>query len=51
MGSGGAWQAVGVIRMAGPKEVLRMIQVMSRGDFLLVLPRAQVLMALGICGV
>jgi len=49
--SGGAWQAVEVIRMADPKEVLRMIQVVSRGDFLLILPRARVLVALGICGV
>jgi len=49
--SRGAWQAVEVVRMADPKEVLPMIQVVSRGDFLLVLPRAQVLVALGICGV
>jgi len=49
--SGSAWQTVKVVRMADPKEVLRTIQVVSRGDFLVVLPRARVLVALGICGV
>ena len=49
--SGGAWQAVEVVRMADLKEVLLMIPAVSRGDFLLVLPRARVLVALGICGV
>jgi len=48
---GGAWQTVNVVRMADPKEVLRTIQVVSRGDILLVLPRARVLVALGICGI
>ena len=50
-GSGGAGKAVEAVRMAGPRGVLQMIQVVSSGDFLLVLPRARVLLALGICGV
>jgi len=49
--SAGAWQAVEVVQMADPKEVLRMIPAVSKGDFLLVRPRARVLVALGICGV
>ena len=49
--SGGAWKVVEAVRMAGPRGVLRTIQVVSRGDFLLVLPRSRVLVALEICGV
>jgi len=48
--SGGAGKAVGMVRMAGPKEVPLTIRVVSRGDFLLALLQAQVLVALGIRG-
>jgi len=44
--SGGAGEAVGVVRMVGPKEVLLSIRVVWRGDFLLVLPLVQRLVAL-----
>ena len=50
-GSGGAWKAVKAVQMADPSGVLQTIQVVLRGDSLLVLPRAQVLVASGICGV
>jgi len=48
--SGGAGKAVVVVRTVVPKGVLLTIRVVLRGDFLLALPRAQVLVVLGTRG-
>ena len=49
--SGGVWRAVEVVRMAGPRGVLRTIRVVLRGGSLLALPWARALVASGICDV
>ena len=49
--SGGVGEVVEVVRMAGPREVPWTTRVVLRGELLLALPRARVLVALGTRGI